>query len=202
MGTGTSERAAGSRVEVHPVTAARWDDLVKLFGWERGAYGGCWCMWFRVTQREFAENGNPGNRAAMKAIVEDGRVPGLLAYLEGEPVGWVSLAPREGFGRIERSRILQPVDDKPVWSIVCFYIHRKHRREGVGAALLEETVAHARDRGARMLEAYPVDTRGGRIESAGAFVGTMAMFERAGFREVARRSYRRPIMRRGLRPRR
>jgi GNAT superfamily N-acetyltransferase len=188
-------------IAVHPVTKSRWDDMVELFGWDRGA-GGCWCMWFRVSQREFSDNRNPGNRTAMKAIVDEDRVPGLLAYLDGEPVGWVSLAPREEFPRIERSRILQPVDDKPVWSIVCFYIHRGHRGQRVGTALLRAAIDHARDRGARTLEAYPVDTTRRRIDNASAFVGTMAMFEAVGFREVARRSDRRPIMRRGLRPRR
>ena len=187
-------------LEIRPVTASRWDDLVALFGSERGAYSGCWCMWFRISQREFDANRNPGNRSGMRAVVADGRVPGLLAYRDDEPVGWVSLAPRDEFGRLERSRVLGPVDEKPVWSIVCFYIHRRHRGGGVGTALLRAAIAHARERGARMLEAYPIDTSAGRIENAAAFTGTAAMFEREGFKEVARRSDRRPIMRRAVRP--
>lgn len=185
---------------VRPVTPSRWDDLVTLFGEERGAYSGCWCMWFRESQREFSANGNDGNRSAMGGIVAKGRKPGLLAYLDGEPVGWISLAPREEFPRVERSRILAPVDDRAVWSIVCFYIHRRHRGEGVGSALLDAAVKHAREQGARLLEAYPVDTSTRRVANAGAFTGTAVMFERAGFREVARRSDRRPIMRRAVRP--
>jgi hypothetical protein len=116
------------------VTPDRWDDLVALFG-ENGAYANCWCMWWRKSGAEFSRgvrNRGAGNRRAMNRLVQDGRVPGLLAYREGRPVGWVSVAPREEFGRIQRSPTLKPVDDKPVWSIVCFFMHRGEREKGVG----------------------------------------------------------------------
>jgi GNAT superfamily N-acetyltransferase len=189
----TATEAAG--VEVHRLTPDRWDDLVELFGPERGANAGCWCMWFRQTGKEHERGRGPGNRRSLRRLVDEGPTPGLLAYADGAPAGWVSVAPREEFGRIERSRILGPVDDAPVWSIVCFYIDRRHRRRGVGRSLLQAAVEHAVTNGARIVEAYPVDPAGGKKTSADLFTGTPSMFEAAGFREVARRSPTRPIMR-------
>jgi ribosomal protein S18 acetylase RimI-like enzyme len=187
-------------VKVRPVTPARWNDLVSLFGWDRGAYSGCWCMWFRVTQQEFSRGaprgGAPGNRAAMKRLVSTGGVPGLLAYLDGRPVGWVSVAPRAQFGRIERSPVTKPLDDEPgVWSVVCWYIDRHHRGRGIGSALLEAAVAHAKRKGARVIEGYPIDPKHRRPSNAEAFPGLVSMFRAAGFQEVARRSPGRPVMR-------
>jgi GNAT superfamily N-acetyltransferase len=197
--------ASAGDVEVHPVTPGRWRDLVELFGEERGAYGGCWCMYFRLASTEFHEGARDHgrrNRAAMKAIVGSGSTPGLLAYMDGGPVGWVSVAPREEFGKIGRARSTKPVDDKPAWSIVCFYIDRHHRGDGVGTALLRAAVDYAREKGARLVEGYPVDPRRGKIPNAEAYYGLVSMFESAGFREVERRTPSRPIMRRALRPRR
>jgi GNAT superfamily N-acetyltransferase len=161
-------------------------------------------MWFRVTQAEFsrgARDRGRKNRRAMRSLVREGKVPGLLAYLDGRPVGWVSVAPREEFGRIERSPSTRPVDDRPAWSIVCFYIDRHHRGEGVASALLEGAVEHARRQGARIVEGYPIDPKEGRVPNAEGYYGLVSMFERAGFTEAARRSRRRPVMRRHVRPR-
>lgn len=193
-----------AKVEVHPLTPRRWDDFVRLFGEERGAWGGCWCMWWRMPSKEFdagARHKGAGNREGMKRLVEMRRTPGLLAYLDGEPAGWVSVAPREEFGRIERSRVLGPVDDVPVWSVVCFYMDRRQRGRGVGTALLEAAIDHARSRGARWLEAYPIDPSVKRTSNSDAYTGVVPMFERAGFKEVARRKDARPIMRKELRQR-
>lgn len=185
-------------LDVRPVTPDRWDDLVELFGLDRGAYSGCWCMWWRQTAKEYDRDHGAPNRGSMRALVGEGREPGLLAYLDGEPVGWVSVAPRDEFGRLDRSRALGRVDDEEVWSIVCFYIHRRHRRSGVGKALLEAAVRRAAERGARWLEGYPVDLDASNATKASAelFTGTLAMFEKAGFEEVARRNPTRPVVRR------
>lgn len=189
-------------IEIHAVTPDRWDDLVELFR-ENGAYANCWCMWWRVSGAEFSEGirkRGAENRRAMRGLVRDRRVPGLLAYRDGRPVGWVSVAPREEFGRLRRSPTLKPVDDKPVWSIVCFYMDRGERGTGVGTALLEGAVQHAAREGARIVEGYPVDPALRKFPNAEAFTGVVSMFERAGFREVARRGNR-PIMRKAVRSR-
>jgi GNAT superfamily N-acetyltransferase len=193
-----SEQPAESTltVEVHPVTPDRWDDLAALAG-ERGFTSGCWCMWWRVTSKEFEERHGTGLRQDLNDLVATGPEPGLLAYVDGEPAGWVALAPREEYPRLDRSPKLRRLDDKPVWSITCFTIGRRHRRRGVAAALLDAAVDFARERGAEVVEAYPIDTGGAKRSSADLYTGTLAMFERAGFEEVARRSGR-PIVRRKL----
>jgi ribosomal protein S18 acetylase RimI-like enzyme len=183
-------------LEVHPVTPDRWDDLVALAG-ERGFTSGCWCMWWRVTSSEFEERHGAGLRRDLHDLVAAGPAPGLLAYVDGTPAGWVAVGPREEYPRLDRSPKLRRLDDQPVWSVTCFTIDRRHRRRGVAVALLDAAVDFARQRGAEVLEAYPIDTAGGKRSSADLFTGTLAMFERAGFEEVARRSGR-PIVRRTL----
>jgi GNAT superfamily N-acetyltransferase len=185
---------AKPRIVVRPVTPGRWDDLVELFG-PRGACAGCWCMYFRLRRGEFERRQGASNRRALRRLVMAGRTPGLIAYIDGAPAGWVSLAPREEYVLLSRSRILQPVDDHPVWSVVCFFIARGHRRRGVTVALLRQAVSFARRRGARWLEGYPVDPGQGSVPDTFAYYGLASAFRRAGFREVARRSPTRPIMR-------
>jgi len=163
-------------LEVHPLTPDRWGDLAVLFDrlWGQGA------------------------RAAFQQVVETGPAPGLLAYRDARPVGWCAVAPREQFPRILRSPVLRPVDEAPAcWAVVCFYVERAERRGGVAAALLDAAVEFAAAGGAEVVEGYPKDP-GARHHANELFVGSTAMFRRAGFREVGRRSPTRPIMRRGL----
>lgn len=180
-----------------PVVAELWDDLERLFG-PSGACSGCWCMWWRITSADFSRDSGAANRAAFRKIVRSGAVPGLLAYSGNTPVGWVCVAPRTEFPRIERSPKLRPVDDTPVWSIVCFFVDRAHRGEDVAMRLLREAVRFAASNGARVVEGYPVDP--GK-PAASSFTGVTPMFEEAGFHEVERRGGR-PIMRRNVRARR
>jgi GNAT superfamily N-acetyltransferase len=181
-----------------PLTTERWDDLVSLFG-PRGACGGCWCMWWRIPRREFERRKGAGNRRAMRRIVSSGEVPGLIAYHGGEPVAWCSVAPRERFPVLERSRVLRRVDELPVWSIVCFFIARPWRRRGLSGALIDAAVRYAERKGANAVEAYPVDPRRAAMPDAFAWTGLASSFRKAGFVEVARRSPGRPVMRRYLR---
>ena len=179
------------------LTPSRWKDLVRLFG-ERGACGGCWCMWWRLKRSEYELQKGEGNRKTMRRIVLSGEVPGLLAYDGGRSVGWCSVAPRESFPVLGRSRILKPVDDRPVWSIVCFFVDRELRGQGVSVALLRAAADYVRRRGGKVLEGYPVEPKKSPMPAVFAHTGLAAAFQKAGFEECARRSETRPIMRRYL----
>src|SRR5918995_3902253 len=135
----------------------------------------------------------------MKALVDRGTVPGLIGYEDGVPVAWVSLAPREDYPKLRRSPIMKPVDDRPVWSIVCFFVDRSSRGKGSARRMLRAAVDHARAHGARLVEAYPVDAQEQKHPDE-MFFGAKSMYDRAGFREVARRRPTRPVVRRALRP--
>ena len=196
-------------LEIHPLTPKRLPDLAALFA-QGGDPKWCWRAYFRVRGMTWSNASAASNRAllekATRAGASRGRAPGQVAYRDGEAVGWVGLSPREDYERLEHSVVLAPVDAKPVWSIVCFVVGRRARGRGVASALLGAAVDYAREHGATMLEAYPVDTGAGRVPSADAYHGTLSMFERAGFRVVERRQFNRsspvrPIVRRGLRPR-
>jgi GNAT superfamily N-acetyltransferase len=156
-------------------------------------------MTWRLSSAEFARLKGEGNRRALRALVDSGEPPGLLAYVGDEPAGWCAVAPRDAYPRLDRSRVLARVDDRAVWSVSCFYVAKPFRRSGLSLALLEAAVAHARTRGARIVEGYPVEPRTGAMPDVFAWTGLASTFRSAGFREVARRSASRPILRRGLR---
>lgn len=178
-----------------PLTINRWDDFTALFG-ERGACGGCWCMLWRLARKQFEAQKGEGNKLAMKAIVESGEVPGILAYHRRTAVGWCAIAPRSRYPALARSRVLKPVDDRPCWSVACLFIDKSWRRKGVSGALLRAAVDHAGSQGAQCVEGYPVEPEGDKtIPPAFAWTGIPSAFRRAGFKEVLRRSPRRPIMR-------
>jgi GNAT superfamily N-acetyltransferase len=182
------------KLGILPLTPERWPDLETLFG-ARGCSIAryCWCMAYR-------RSGSGGlfdakaNRAALRALVDASNPPGLIGYRGKVPVGWISLGPREEFARLQRSPIMKPVDDKPVWSIVCFVVPPEHRGQGVARALLDGAIAYARKRGARLIEAYPVD-KPGRSKDDAMWFGAKSMYDHAGFKEVARRRPARPVVR-------
>jgi len=184
-------------IDWRPLTGERWDDLEKLFG-PKGAVGGCWCMLWRCRRKDFDANKGDGNRRALKALIEGGQMPGVLVYRDGQPAGWCSVAPREMFPALERSRILKPVDDMPVWSVSCFYVPRVLRGAGLADDLIAAALAHARAGGARAVEAYPVEPTTSSMPAVFAWTGFAQSFTRAGFVEIARRSPTRPIMRRAV----
>lgn len=184
---------------VHPLTADRWPDLEALFG-PRGAYGGCWCMFFRLPRVAWSAGCGDGNKAAFRRLVRRGAEPGLLAYDGATPVGWCAIAPREEYGGLARSRILKPVDDRPVWSVTCFFVARAARRKGVTVALLKGAARFVAQKGGSWLEGYPAEPATGAWPDAYAYHGTVSAFTQAGFAEVARPSKTRAIMRRRVRP--
>lgn len=180
-----------------PVTIENWKDVEKLFG-ERGACGGCWCMHWRLSRKEFEEKKGEGNRIALKRLVKGKEQIGIIAYDQKLPVGWVAFAPREQYPKLETSRVLKAVDDKPVWSVVCFFIDKNHRKKGLTIELLKEAEKYARKNGARILEGYPIEPKTENYAPVFAFTGLAAAFRKAGFTEAARRSETRPIMRKIL----
>jgi GNAT superfamily N-acetyltransferase len=178
-------------VEVHPVTPERWSDLVELFE-RRGPRGGtpmpggsCWCMWWRQRSGDVETN-----KRAMRALVQEGSEPGLLAYADGVPVGWVSIGRREGFGQLVRSPQYRPRDtDSDVFAIVCFYVDRRAHGCGVAGALLDAAIQWARERGAAAVEAYP--------NANPDYMGRREAFEQRGFSET-RTAGKRTVLRLGL----
>lgn len=183
-----------SRLTFHPVTPELWDDFETLFG-ERGAVGGCWCMWFRLKRSDFDVKKGEQNKQSMHAIISSGEIPGILAYDQDQPVGWCSVAPREAFPVLDRSWVLKRVDDQPVWSVVCFFIAKDYRQRGLSGILLRAALDYARQNGARIVEGYPVEPKNDSTPDVFAFTGLASTFLQAGFVEVARRSETRPLMR-------
>ena len=187
------------KLTVYPLTPDRWPDLEAIF-MARGcsAARGCWCMCYR---RSGARDPLPAgmtrvkaNRADLKALVDAGRPPGLIGYRGKTPVGWISLGPREDYAKLARSVVMKPVDDKPVWSVICFVVPAEYRGQGIAHALLQGALRHAKKQGATLLEAYPVD-KSRRSQDDGMWFGAKSMYDKAGFAEVARRKPRRPVVR-------
>jgi len=188
------EQVDFSDIEVYPLTAERWIDLEKLFG-ERGACGGCWCMWWRLRRSEFERQKGEENRKALKSIVDSGEIPGILAYAGSEPIGWCAVAPREAYPALERSRTLKRVDDEPVWSVVCFFVAKPFRGKGIAGKLLKAALDYVRNQGGRIVEGYPVEPKKGRMPDVFAYTGLASTFCKAGFVKILQRSETRPIMR-------
>lgn len=178
----------------HPLTKKRWPDFESLFG-EKGACGGCWCMWWRLKRSEFERQKGKGNKKAMKAIVDSGEVPGIIAYSEGNPIGWCSVAPRDAYPALDRSRILKKIDERSVWSIVCFFIAKDYRDKGLSIHLLKAAIQYVKKQRGKILEGYPVEPKKEKYPGVFAFTGFASAFKKAGFVECARRSETRPIMR-------
>jgi len=181
-------------LKFHSVTPKRWKDLENLFG-ERGACGGCWCMFWRLSRSQVVKQQGLENKKAMKRIVDSGEIPGILAYANGKPIGWCAVAPRETFQLLERSRIMGRVDEKPVWSVVCFFVAKPFRRNGVTVKLLKAAVEYAKKHKAKIVEGYPIEPKKGKFPDVFANTGLASAFRQAGFKEVLRRSETRPIMR-------
>ena len=178
-----------------PLSKDNWDKFGELFG-ERGACGNCWCMAYRLPRREFREGrANGVNKNRMKDVVWNNKPAGILAFHDGKPVGWCAMAPREDYVRFEKSRVHKRIDDKPVWSIPCLFVHRKFRMKGVSAGLLNAAIEFAKKEDIKILEAYPVILTQDRLPDAFAWSGIFKTFIKAGFEIVDRTSRNRPMVR-------
>lgn len=178
-------------IVIEPATADRFDDA------ERALSGGgdghsCQCQWWTITNAEFQRRSQTERRDLLRDELESAAPPpALIAYSDGEAVGWVRVGPRTSQVRIGRTREIiahtpLPLDDAGVWAVTCFVVRREHRREGLNARLLATAVDFAREHGARVLEAYPIDPAAGTKSSNELYRGVLSVFEAAGFREVAR----------------
>lgn len=192
-----TRQASGFTVE--PLTPARMPDLDAVFQ-ARGCSVAhqCQCMYYRRRGGTFDDWGDEDSiqrsRKALQRLSQKDPPPGLIGYQDGVPVGWVSLGPRADYKRLAHSPTMKPVDEQPVWSIVCFVVPSAYRKQGVAHALLTAAVAYAKARGVTLLEAYPVDRSVPKAPQAPWF-GSLSMFEKAGFEEVTRRKPSRPIVR-------
>ncbi|MGH2684633.1 MAG: GNAT family N-acetyltransferase, partial [Actinomycetota bacterium] len=160
-------------------------------------YANCWCTWWRLSSKDWDAAGAGGRRALFEELVREGREPGLVAYIDDEPVGWVAVGPRDEFPRQQRSPVLAPPDDSTgVWTVNCFWIRKDRRGEGVAQALLRAATDHAFARGATAVDGVPIDPAA-RAKAADAYTGVVAMFDSEGYVEMARRKPNgRVIMRR------
>jgi len=186
-------------VEVYPATAERWKDIESLFG-AKGAYAGCWCMFWRLDRADFKRMKGEGTKAVLKGMTTKNDVAGLLAYIDGQPIGWCSIGPRNDYAALENSRILKRIDDMPVWSIVCFFVAKPFRSTGIMSALLRGAVKYAEQQGAKIIEGYPIDMQtdklaGQKLNSYSGYMGIASIFRAAGFVKVADASETQLIMR-------
>jgi GNAT superfamily N-acetyltransferase len=170
-------------IEVHPAIG-RFDDVAAILAPRGVDTPACWCLSYRVTSGENHDLRGEARPGFVRQLTEHEPSPGMLAYVGGEPVGWCGSGLRSQMGRLVRSRTMPPVDDKPVWSVVCFVVKAPYRRQGVARRLLDATVEYAGRQGVAAVEAYPVDTEGDKISSTFAYMGTTSFYEKAGFERV------------------
>ena len=186
-------------MRLRPLTPATFPDLESIFN-ARGCSvaRGCWCLYYRDSGRPSLPPGGRNraehNRRELRSRVDKGEFIGLVGYRDGEPIGWISLGPREGYHKLERSPVMKAVDDERVWSIICFVVPAEHRRRGVARELLRGAIAYARKNKVKMLEAYPIDTAK-HAGDGSMWFGAKSIYDAAGFKVVARRKPTRPVVR-------
>jgi predicted GNAT family acetyltransferase len=185
-------------IRVEPISGDRWPDLEDLFGPERGANSGCWCMWPRLPRSEWKATPRDKRKAAFKRLVKKGPPPGLLAYEDDVAIGWCAVGPRRSVGSFDASRVSKPVDEDAdrdkTYAITCFYVRSGHRKKGLMETLARAAAEFARERGAKSVEVCAIDT-GRKLMWGEGFVGLAGVFRKLNYKEIARRTPTRPLMR-------
>lgn len=173
-------------LEIYQLNPGRWDDFESLLG-SRGGCGGCWCMSWRTKKFEFYKFRGDGNKLAMKTLVDQNQSVGLLAYIDGKPIGWCAIAPREAYPKLENSKVWKKIDDEQVWAITCFFIAKSFRRKGISLELVKGAINYCKANRIKIVESYPVVPYGEKIADAFAWTGFPVAFEKAGFIVAERR---------------
>ena len=190
-----NESIISNELTVEPLSKKNWGKFIELFG-VKGACGNCWCMYYRLSKSDFQEGKiDEGNKNAMKELVWNNQPAGLMALYEGRAIAWCAFAPREDFSKLGRSRVHKRIDDKAVWSIPCFFIHKDFRRQGVSVKLLKGVIQYAKENRIKIVEAYPTIPTKDILPDTFAWIGLYKSFERAGFEILDRTSKNRPMVR-------
>lgn len=169
-----------SKLKFESLSQSNWKKFETLMG-EKGGCGNCWCMYFRLSYKTFQQNKPGGNKKMMKQLVNEGMPQGLIASLNNEPVGWIAMAPREDYMKIENSRVFKRIDDKPVWSITCFFIRKEFRHKGLSFQLIKCAIDFARKKKIKTLEAYPAIPYAEKVPQPFLWVGVLSSFVKNGF---------------------
>lgn len=180
------------------LTRETWPTLEELFSANK-TVGGCYCAWFMRASKDVQAGWGAGNKAFLREKVRAGAPLGVLAIEDDRPLGWVAVAPRTTYPRLDRSRTTASDAGPDTWSVTCFFVHRAARHRGLAHTLVAAAVDFARDGGARTVEGHPVDTEGAKRVAGDLYHGTLEMFLVAGFTLVERRGTRRALVRKELR---
>lgn len=181
-------------VTYRPLIEETWPDLVALFG-ENGACGGCWCMTWRLTSKEYEANKGENNKLKFHDLVKTGKPLGTLAFSNNIPIGWCSVSPRETYLGLEKSRLFKRIDRNPVWSVTCLFIRKDFRRDGLSSTLIKTACNNAFNQGAETIEAYPIIPKKDKMPDVFAWVGFTKAYKNAGFEVIDQPSETRLIMR-------
>lgn len=189
-------------VVTQSVDASTWNELETVFG-TKGDASSCWCQWFKLSRADWDAATRDQTRALLHDQVQTGS-PGVIARIGEEPIGWAAVEPFSAYPALARSPITRRREGDPdvseVWAVTCFVVRLEYRRQGVARALLAGALDHARARGARVIEGYPVDPEvRPSLSAAERYHGTVSLFRDAGFEVVRRPSATRAVMRRELR---
>lgn len=182
------------KLRFNPLTSSNWTKFEELMG-EKGGCGNCWCMYFRLPYKVFQNNKPEGNKKIMKKLVNSGMPQGLIASIHNQPVGWIAMAPRQDYLKLESSRIFKPIDDQPVWSITCFFIKKEFRHQGLSEKLIKGAIDFAKKKKIKILEAYPAIPYAENVPHPFLWVGVLSSFLKNGFEIVRQQSKSRAMVR-------